>query len=72
MVDNVHAGICQMGIIERIKGIKTVGIDFRRAISTQEFPAEVDTDLRHYGRSVLMIGGSYFNGSDEILFSIGA
>ena len=67
---DVHASSSQVGIVERAEGIKLLGINLGRAVASHQFLLEVDADLRHNGRAVLVLGRSYLYGGNEVFLAV--
>lgn len=48
MVGDVHAGIDEVGIVERLEGVELLGALLRGAVAPQQMTAEEDAHLRHH------------------------
>ena len=72
VVDDVHAGIHKMGVVERLEGIELVGTLLGGAVATQQVSVEEDAHFRHPGVPLAVPGRGYLDGSDEVFLAVGA
>ena len=72
MVADLHTGIGQMGVVERLEGIELVGALLRGAVAAHQVAVEVDAHLGHHRRAVLMVGSCHLDAGDEVLLAVGA
>ena len=70
MVEYLHAGIGQMGIVERFEGLELVGTLLGGAVATQKLSVEIDAHLRYAGMSLFVLCCSYLDGGDEVLLAV--
>ena len=66
----VDAGLTQMRIVERLKGIEFVGVNLRTAVASEQVTTEVDTHLGHCCPAIGLIVRSQFYTGHEILLAI--
>ena len=72
MVGDVHAGIDEVGIVERLEGVELLGALLRGAVAPQQMTAEEDAHLRHHRMAFLVLGRCYLHRRDQVLLAVGA
>ena len=72
VVAYLHAGIGQMGIVERLEGVELVGALLRGAVAAHQVSVEVDAHLGHHCGAVLMLGAGHLDARYQVLLAIGA
>ena len=68
----VDPGVAQVGIVEGVKGVESVGVLLCGAVAPQQLAAEIDSDLWHKGVSTLVMHGCDFDACHKILLAVGA
>ncbi len=70
VITDMDACLCQGGIIERAESIEILGIDFGGTVATHQLVLKEDAHFGNNSCTVRMFGCSYFNGGDEVFFSV--
>ena len=66
------AGLCQYGVVCGTERPEVLGCVFGGAVASVELAFKVDADFRDHRMPVLVLGGRYLYGGDEVLLAVGA
>ena len=70
MVGDIHAGIHEVGEVERLKGVKLLSTLFGRTIAAKQMAAEADAYLWHQRMALAVFGSSNLHRCDQILLTV--
>ena len=72
VVGDVHAGIDEVGVVERLEGVELLGALLRGAVAAQQVASEADAHLGHEGSALGILRRGDLDGGDEVLLAVGA
>ena len=72
VVTDMDSCFCQSGVVERAESVEIFGIDFGCPVAAHQFIFKEDAHFGDKGCAVRTFGGSYFDGSNQIFFSVRA
>ena len=72
VVGERHARVAEVRVVERLEGIKTIGILLGAPVASQQPSAEIDTHLGDDGMPHVVVGRRYLYARDEVLLAVGA
>ena len=72
VIGDVHAGLDEVGVVERLKGVELLGALFGGTVATQQMASEIDAHLGYEGMPFLILRSSDLYGGNQVFLAIGA